>query len=112
VKSRKIKIYGRVQGVFFRANTKKFCDMIKICGRVRNCSDGSVEIVVQCDKERLEILEKWLKNSHGLSKVEKVEGEEVEVGEKFEDFRIVSSGNLIVDKGKAARNLSKRLLRY
>ncbi len=38
---------GRVQGVFFRANTKEFADAAGVSGWVRNMSDGGVEAVFE-----------------------------------------------------------------
>ena len=40
-------IYGKVQGVWFRAHTKKEANRIGICGWVRNVKDGSVEAIFE-----------------------------------------------------------------
>lgn len=40
-------VYGRVQGVGFRYFTWKEAERIGIKGTVRNCVDGSVEIVAE-----------------------------------------------------------------
>jgi acylphosphatase len=47
---------GRVQGVFFRANTKDFADSVGIYGWVRNMSDGSVEALFEGDRDKVEEL--------------------------------------------------------
>lgn len=39
-------VKGTVQGVFFRATTKRLADRLGIRGYVRNLSDGSVEICI------------------------------------------------------------------
>jgi acylphosphatase len=44
---------GRVQGVFFRANTKDFADSVGVSGWVRNMPDGSVEAVIEGEKEKV-----------------------------------------------------------
>ena len=44
------KVFGRVQGVGFRAWTKKNADRMNILGYVTNCSDGTVEIEILCDE--------------------------------------------------------------
>jgi acylphosphatase len=45
---------GRVQGVFFRANTRDFAEQVGVFGWVRNLPDGSVEAVFEGDKEGIE----------------------------------------------------------
>jgi acylphosphatase len=49
-------VKGHVQGVGFRAATKKVAQQLKVIGFVRNLKDGSVEICAQGKKERLEQL--------------------------------------------------------
>ncbi|MBI3925690.1 MAG: acylphosphatase [Armatimonadetes bacterium] len=47
-------VYGRVQGVGFRAYTIRQADHLGITGWVRNCPDGSVEILAEADADLLE----------------------------------------------------------
>ena len=47
-------VHGRVQGVFFRASTQKVAEGLELTGWVKNCSDGSVEVHAEGDKEKLE----------------------------------------------------------
>lgn len=42
-----LRIRGRVQGVFFRATVQRRAREIGIDGWVRNCSDGTVELVAE-----------------------------------------------------------------
>ncbi len=44
--ARKVRIYGRVQGVFFRQWTVNQARLLGIAGWVRNCPDGTVEALV------------------------------------------------------------------
>ena len=44
--ARKVRIYGRVQGVFFRQWTVNQARPLGIAGWVRNCPDGTVEALV------------------------------------------------------------------
>jgi len=55
----RIIIHGIVQGVFFRAETKRQADLLGLTGWVRNTDDGKVEILVQGEGEVLGQLEKW-----------------------------------------------------
>ncbi|MFX1513797.1 MAG: acylphosphatase [Promethearchaeota archaeon] len=58
----RLTVYGRVQGVFFRACTRDIIHEIgDITGYVRNCHDGSVEIVAEGEIDKLEQLQKWVK---------------------------------------------------
>ena len=45
---------GRVQGVFFRANTKEIANSLGITGWVRNLPDGSVEALFSGPREKIE----------------------------------------------------------
>ncbi len=102
----KIKVYGRVQGVFFRVNVKKFCDSIGLKGYVRNKDDGSVEILVQGRDKELRGLKKWIQGSPGMSKVERVAVEES--GGKFREFEIKRE-NFFSDKGRAVSNFLRKI---
>jgi len=54
-----VKISGKVQGVFFRAETKKAADQLEVCGWVRNRKDGAVEAVFQGNQKDVEAAIKW-----------------------------------------------------
>jgi acylphosphatase len=46
MKSLRINVYGRVQGVWFRANTRELAEKLGLDGFVKNEPDGSVYIEV------------------------------------------------------------------
>ncbi len=52
-------VSGRVQGVFFRANTVEQAQRLGLAGYVRNLHDGNVEIVAEGRREALEELLAW-----------------------------------------------------
>lgn len=66
-------VRGLVQGVGFRATTRYLASQLKLKGSVRNCSDGSVEIIAQGSKSQVDELITRLKNSPGLGRMEAVE---------------------------------------
>lgn len=70
------KIIGLVQGVFFRADTKRKADELGLTGWVRNCEDGSVEVFAQGKEDALEKLEKWCRKGPPAAEVQHVEREE------------------------------------
>lgn len=43
----RVRITGRVQGVFFRESTRQLAERLKLGGWVRNLSDGTVEAVFE-----------------------------------------------------------------
>jgi len=49
-----VRFQGRVQGVFFRVNTKKFAIGNGVVGEVKNCPDGSVKAVFEGEKDLIE----------------------------------------------------------
>jgi acylphosphatase len=57
-----IKVSGRVQGVFFRASTKKEADALGIYGFVKNEPDGSVYIEAEGDENMLRDFATWCKH--------------------------------------------------
>lgn len=40
-------VRGRVQGVYFRASTRETAERLDLSGWVRNCPDGSVEVLAE-----------------------------------------------------------------
>jgi len=40
-------VHGRVQGVWFRRATQRTARALGVAGWVRNCADGSVEVVLE-----------------------------------------------------------------
>lgn len=81
-------VHGRVQGVFFRATAQKLGEQLGLRGWVRNCADGSVEIVAEGDATLLEKLRAWAARGPDGASVERVqEIPEPETGE-FRRFSV------------------------
>jgi len=57
---RRFLVSGRVQGVFYRASTREQAQQLGLTGWVRNCADGSVELVACGEAAVLSELESWL----------------------------------------------------
>ena len=55
----RVRVRGRVQGVFFRVETRDRARSLGLAGWVRNCSDGSVEAVFQGAPERVQSMVDW-----------------------------------------------------
>lgn len=82
-------IEGNVQGVFFRKSAKMQADKLGVVGLVRNRRDGSVEVIAQGPKSKVNAFIKWCKKGPPFAKVDKVEVEWRKNFEDFEDFEVV-----------------------
>jgi len=81
-------VSGRVQGVFFRAETQRRAEELGLTGWVRNTNDRRVEAVFEGKGEAVETMLTWCREGPVLSRVSGVEViEESPVG-GFDDFRI------------------------
>ncbi len=65
----KLTIKGRVQGVFFRAETQKKARTLQLTGYVKNLADGSVETFFQGDPDDVQKMVAWCHNGPPASKV-------------------------------------------
>ncbi len=77
---------GKVQGVFFRANTRDKAREVGIEGWVKNLRDGRVEAVFEGAEEKVDRVIKWCKNHQPHAKVADVEIEIEEPSGEFNDF--------------------------
>ncbi len=66
-------IEGRVQGVFFRANTREEANLLGLTGWVKNCWDGRVEAVFEGERETVEKVISWCKKGPPGALVKNVE---------------------------------------
>ncbi len=82
-------IRGRVQGVFFRVETKRAADRCRVKGWVRNLVDGTVEAVFEGDKDRVEKTLAWCGQGPPHSTVEDVKVRWQDYTGEFTDFRIL-----------------------
>jgi len=84
-----IKVYGRVQGVFFRHTARLRAEELGITGFARNESDGSMTVVAEGEEEALQKFLEWCRKGPPLASVEKVEVEWREAAGEFRRFEIV-----------------------
>ena len=80
-------VSGKVQGVFFRANTKQEAIKRSVTGWVRNTSDGKVEAVFQGKAAAVDDLVNWCYQGSPASRVENVSIEPVDDG-PYDKFSI------------------------
>jgi acylphosphatase len=84
----RVRISGRVQGVYFRAYARDAGRLIGIEGWVRNLPDGRVEAVFEGDAQKVEEMIEWCRNGSPLSRVEAVDIEYETYTGEFKSFSI------------------------
>lgn len=65
-------IRGRVQGVFFRMETKRAADQNRVSGWVRNLRDGSVEAEFSGEKADVDAVLRWCQRGPAMAQVTEV----------------------------------------
>ena len=88
MQSKQFFIYGLVQGVGFRFFTWQTANKIGVVGSVRNCNDGSVEVIAQGTEEQIARLREWLQHGPRSARVERVIEVDYKGDKVFEDFDV------------------------
>jgi acylphosphatase len=83
-----IHISGRVQGVFFRANTWKTARSLGLAGWVRNLPDGRVETVFEGEQENAGKMLAWCRTGTPPARVDHIEAVEENASGEFTVFDI------------------------
>lgn len=81
-------ITGRVQGVFFRANTRRKAMNLNLKGWVKNLDDGKVEVVAEGKEPAIKKLVEFCKKGPFGAKVDDVTVKEEKYQNKFKTFEI------------------------
>lgn len=82
-------VYGRVQGVFFRAFTEERARRLGLTGYVRNLATGeAVEVRAEGERNKLEMLISYLKIGPPPARVSRVATKWSEYTGKYFDFGI------------------------
>jgi acylphosphatase len=88
MKTIRLTIKGKVQGVFYRASAKNKADELGVTGWIRNLPDRNVEITATATEKNLQEFIDWCKQGPPRAVVDKVIVEELEF-EAFNGFRIM-----------------------
>ena len=70
---RRIRVSGRVQGVFFRASCAREASRLGVHGWVRNSSDASVEAVFEGEPAAVEAMTAWCRHGPPTARVDLVD---------------------------------------
>ncbi len=89
--SRRAIFEGRVQGVGFRYTAKDLAKGYDLVGTVRNCEDGTVELILQGEYDEItSYLEDLAENSEVAHHVQDMRVEEIAALQDLKGFTIVS----------------------
>ena len=78
--ARRLRIEGRVQGVWFRESMRQEAARLGVVGWVRNRPDGSVEAVVQGDPGAVAAMTSWARHGPDGADVRNLEAAEEPAG--------------------------------
>jgi acylphosphatase len=84
---RRFWVSGRVQGVYFRAETQSRALHLGLSGWVRNMVDGRVEAIACGEQQQLADFERWLHDGPELARVDDVIATDIDF-QKFKSFEI------------------------
>lgn len=83
-----IVVSGRVQGVYFRAFTRRKAKQLGIVGKATNLADGRVEIIAQGDDEAIAQFITWCSKGPITARVDHVDVNELPVNDALHSFEI------------------------
>ena len=86
--TKRIKVIGKVQGVFYRKSTQKKAKELGLVGWVKNDEDGSVLAEIEGNREDVQRLEAWMKKGPDDAIVDDFLEEEIEE-RGYSEFKIV-----------------------
>jgi acylphosphatase len=78
MKTHRLRIHGRVQGVWFRESMRAEAERLDVSGWVRNTPDGAVEAVVQGSAVAIEAMLEWARTGPPLARVDRIEVSEAQ----------------------------------
>jgi acylphosphatase len=84
----RLNVVGRVQGVFYRANTRREALSLGLTGWVRNLPDGSVEVVAEGEEDQVEKLISCCRRGPPLAIVRSVEVKRESPVNEFKTFSV------------------------
>lgn len=88
MKTIRITVKGKVQGVYYRASAKNKASELGITGWIRNLPDDNVEITATASEDILQKFIIWCKQGPPKARVDKVIVEELN-SQEFNGFRII-----------------------
>ncbi len=87
-KRARVRVSGRVQGVFFRDSTRGKAEELGLSGYVMNTPDGDVEAVFEGPKEGVEEMVRWCGQGPPQASVENVDVDYESPGDDLTGFEV------------------------
>ncbi len=84
----KLRVTGRVQGVYYRASTQERARALGLSGWVRNTRDGAVELEAEGPASAIEALVEWCRQGPPAARVRDVAIDSVEPTGQSAGFEI------------------------
>ena len=81
-------VTGRVQGVYFRGNTRKEAQKLNVNGWVQNLPDGRVEAIFEGEKDNVDKLIEILRDGPSRANVTDLNLYWLDYNNEFNDFQI------------------------
>ncbi|MDP2647549.1 MAG: acylphosphatase [Desulfobacterales bacterium] len=82
-------ISGKVQGVYFRMETRRAAEKYGVAGWVRNRADGTVEAVFEAETSRVHQLLEWCRKGPPSARVDQVSPEPERYTGQLKGFSIM-----------------------
>jgi acylphosphatase len=87
---KRVEIFGRVQGVWYRGSTEKKANELGLFGWVRNRADGSVEAVFQGESDTIDKMLHWCDLGPTLARVDRVDVTDEPLEQNFSaEFKVL-----------------------
>lgn len=84
----RVRVHGRVQGVWFRGSTRDEARRLGLAGWVRNREDGSVEAHLQGDPSTVETMLAWCRVGPPMAAVTRLDHEDVAPDDTLTGFDV------------------------
>ncbi len=84
-------VHGHVHGVSFRYNTQRVAEQLSLDGWVRNADDGTVEVVAEGSRSKLDELLAFLHKGPPAAQVTAVDVEWSAATRRYDGFKIRSN---------------------
>ncbi len=87
-KRARVRVSGRVQGVFFRDSTREKAQELGLAGYVKNTPDGDVEALFEGPSRSIEEMVRWCGQGPPHASVENVEADYESPGDDLMGFEV------------------------